>query len=39
MATNRLAELTRATAEPPQGANPIEDADDGGLAPPTARGR
>jgi hypothetical protein len=39
MATSRLAELTRATAEPPQRANPIKDADDGGLAPETSSDR
>jgi len=39
MVTSRLAELTRATAESPQGANAIEDPDDDGLAPQTSRGR
>jgi integrase len=39
MVTSRLAELTRATAESQPGANAIEDPDDGGLAPPTSRGR
>jgi len=39
MVTSRLAELTRATAESPQGVNAIEDPDDSWLAPPTSRGR
>jgi hypothetical protein len=39
MATSRLAELTRATGESSQGANTVDDSDDGGLAPETSSDR
>jgi integrase len=39
MATSRLAELTRATGESSQGANAVDDSDDGGLAPETSSDR